>query len=359
MSSSANISGEAGAGPAAADLDIDALARHLDEALPNGLRGKLRARLIAGGRSNPTYELTDGTSYWILRRPPYGEILQSAHDMSREARVMSALAGSAVPVPTVVDHCEDTSVLGAGFYVMDKLEGRTLRTHEDTGALTPEQRAGVTDAMLDTLVALHDIDPAKVGLADWGKAEGYLERQLRRWSRQWHMVKTSERPEVDELLELLGKTVPPLRYPGIVHGDYKIDNLMIDKDDPTQILGVLDWELSTLGDTLTDLGNLISFWDEVGQMHNPITAGATAHEGFGSAQYVVEKYAERRGISIDDFAWYIVFADLRLAVILEQIHARHLQGTTVGAWFDDIGGMVGPLLERARQRADTAGLHGR
>lgn len=339
-----------------ADLDVAALERYLTAELAGGLVGPLQARLIAGGRSNPTYELTDGHSYWILRRPPYGEILQSAHDMSREARVMSALAGSAVPVPRVVAQCADASVLGAGFYVMDKIEGRTYRTAEDTGTLTPEQRKGLSESMLDTLVALHETDPAEVGLADWGKPQGYLERQVRRWARQWHTIKTAERPEVDELVTTLERSMPPLRFPGIVHGDYKIDNLMVAHDDPSRILGVLDWEMSTLGDTLADLGILISFWDEVGQLHNPITAGATAHEGFPTGAEVVAQYAERREISIDDLEWYIVFADFKIAVILEQIHARHLKGGTVGDWFDDIGAMVEPLLGRARERAVRAGL---
>lgn len=332
------------------------LERYLADRIAGGFAGPLTARLIAGGRSNPTYELTDGQRAWILRRPPYGEILQSAHDVSREARVMGALAGTAVPVPTVVAHCEDDSVLGAPFYVMDKLEGRTYRTHEDTATLTPEQRRALTDSMVTTLVALHSIDPADVGLADWGRPEGYLERQVRRWHRQWHSIKTSERPEVDELVERLSASMPELRFPGIVHGDFKIDNLMVDHDEPSKILGLLDWEMSTLGDTLADLGILVSFWDEVGQLHNPITAGATAHEGFPTAAEVVAMYAERRGIAVDDLEWYVVFADFKIAVILEQIHHRHLKGTTVGDWFDDIGDMVGPLLERARDRADRVGL---
>ncbi|WP_204164381.1 phosphotransferase family protein [Nocardioides daejeonensis] len=337
-------------------LDLPALERYLAKELPEGPTGVLTARLIAGGRSNPTYDISDGSRHWILRRPPYGEILQSAHDMSREARVMGALGGSAVPVPTVVAHCEDTEVLGVPFYVMDRLEGRTYRTREGTGTLTVEQRRALAENMVTTLVALHSIDPADVGLADWGRPDGYLERQVSRWGRQWHKIKTSERPEVDDLVERLTRSLPPLRFPGIVHGDFKIDNLMVDHDDPSRILGLLDWEMSTLGDTLTDLGILISFWDEPGQMHNPITAGATAHAGFPTAAEVVALYAERRSISVDDLEWYIVFADFKIAVILEQIHHRHLQGTTVGDWFDDIGDMVGPLLTRARERADRAGL---
>src|SRR3546814_848191 len=183
----------------AGELDMVALSAWMQEQLAGGLAGPLTARLIAGGRSNPTYELTDGTRDWILRRPPYGEILQSAPDMSREATVMGALAGSAVPVPHIVGLCRDKDVLGADFYVMDKLVGRTLRTAQDTATLTPEQRGALTESMLDTLVALHEIDPADVGLADWGRPDGYLERQVKRWARQWHTIKTRSEEHTSEL----------------------------------------------------------------------------------------------------------------------------------------------------------------
>lgn len=340
----------------AGELDVPALSGWMEDRVSGGLAAPLTATLIAGGRSNPTYELSDGTRQWILRRPPYGEILQSAHDMAREATVMSALADSAVPVPHVVGLCRDPELLGAEFYVMDKLHGRTLRTAEDTASLTPQQRGALADTMIRNLVTLHEIDPADVGLGDWGRSQGYLERQLNRWERQWHAIKTSERPEVDEVIGMLRRSLPETRFPGIVHGDYKIDNLLVGSEDRTRILGVLDWEMSTLGDTLADLGMLVSFWDERGKFHNPITAGATALEGFPTPDEVVRQYADLRGISIESLDWYIIFADLKLAVILEQIHARHLAGTTVGDWYDDIGGMVGPILDRSHDRALHAGL---
>lgn len=334
------------------DVDLTSLSAYLQQQL--SLRGALTATLIAGGRSNPTYELADGHSRWIMRRPPYGDVLKSTHDVLREARIVSALAGSSVPVPNIVAACEDASLIGAPFYVMDKLEGRTFRTHADTSELTSQQRAMMSDALLDTLVDLHEIDPLSIGLESFGRSKGYLERQLARWGRQWKAVCTSERAEVDELLRRLSSSIPRTRFPGIVHGDYKIDNVMVDVLDPAKIVGVLDWEMATLGDTLADLGILVSFWDEIGQMHNPITAGATAHPGFPSSDQIIEKYAHRRGIDIDDIDWYVVFADFKIAVILEQIHARHLQGTTVGAGFDGIGDMVGPLLQRALDKSSTA-----
>lgn len=339
-------------------LDLERLQVWLGGATEVHVGARLTARLIAGGRSNPTYEISDGTRYWVLRRPPLGHVLPTAHDMSREYRALTALHGSTVPVPRTVGLCEDPSVIGAPFYVMDKLDGITLRTAEDTGELTSVQRADLTDAMITALAALHEVDPAEVGLQAWGRPDGYLERQLRRWKGQWESSMTVPRPEVNELHSRLEASIPPSRHAGIVHGDFKIDNLMVDRTDPTRILGVLDWEMSTLGDTLTDLGVLCSFWDHAGEFHNPITAGATALPGFPTRDELVDAYANIRGIDISGIDWYLVFADFKIAVILEGIHARHRQGLTEGDGFDDIGSMVGPLLNRALERASRSRIPG-
>ncbi|OZC55671.1 phosphotransferase family protein [Rhodococcus sp. RS1C4] len=319
---------------------------------------ELTARLIAGGRSNPTYELGDGSRNWILRRPPRGHVLPTAHDMGREYRALTALRDSAVPVPRTVGLCEDTTVIGTTFYVMDKLDGVTLRTQEDTATLSESQRRTLAESMSTVLADLHSIDPAAVGLANWGKPDGFLERQLARWLRQWDASATSERPEVAELHRRLRSGLPPRSYPGIVHGDFKIDNMMVDRSDPTKILGVLDWEMSTLGDTLTDLGILCSFWDHAGEFHNPITAGATALPGFPTRDEMVQRYLTTRGIDVPDIDWYLVFADFKIAVILEGIHARHAQGHTDGEDFSRVGDMVGPLLGRALDRASASSVTG-
>ncbi|WP_439033123.1 phosphotransferase family protein [Gordonia terrae] len=323
-----------------------------------GTVGDLKATLIAGGRSNPTYALTDGDRSWILRRPPQGHVLPTAHDMGREYRALSSLKDSAVPVPRTVGLCTDPSVIGASFYVMDKLDGITLRTQNDTLQLTEAQRAGLADSMMTTLAELHDIDPADVGLANWGKPEGFLARQIQRWQRQWDASATSDRPEVAELFRRLQAGLPSRSYPGIVHGDFKIDNMMVDRDDPTRILGVLDWEMSTLGDTITDLGILCSFWDHEGEFFNPITAGATALPGFPTRDELVERYVSARGIDVPDIDWYLVFADFKIAIILEGIHARHAQGHTEGEDFAGVGEMVGPLLGRALERASASSVTG-
>lgn len=319
---------------------------------------RVTVRLIAGGRSNPTYEVADGARSWILRRPPYGHVLPTAHDMGREYRALTALRDTAVPVPRTVGLCDDTAVLGAPFYVMDKLDGITLRSAEDTARLTPEQRGALARAMIDTLVALHQVDAEAVGFGGRGRPDGYLRRQLRRWHQQWESSATAPRPEVDVLHARLTASVPQIRFPGIVHGDFKIDNLMLDAADPTRIIGLLDWEMSTVGDSLTDLGILCSFWDQRGEFHNPVTAGATALPGFPSRDELVAAYAGARGIDVADIDWYLVFADFKIAVILEGIHARHRQGLTEGADFEGVGAMVGPLLDRARERAARSPLPG-
>lgn len=336
--------------------DMAALRRWMDATVEGGIDGDLVATLIAGGRSNPTYEIAEaaGGRSWILRRPPLGHVLPTAHNMGREHRVVTALAGTGVPVPATVGLCKDLGVIGAEFYVMEKLDGITVRTHEDTARLTVEQRSRLKDNLIATMVTLHEVDPAAVGLADWGRPAGYLTRQLDRWGKQWSASVTTPRPEAERLVTWLGRHLPTSSQPGIVHGDFKIDNLMVDRNDPTRILGVLDWEMSTLGDTLTDLGILCSFWDQEGEFFNPITAGATALPGFGTRDEVVKTYAAARGIEVDDMTWYMVFADYKIAVILEGIHARHLQGHTTGADFEGVGEMVLPLFERALDLAATS-----
>ena len=316
-----------------------------------GLAGPLRAGLVAGGRSNPTYSLSDGERSWVLRRPPLGHVLETAHDMGREHRVLAALVDSDVPVPRTVGLCRDPEVLGADFYVMERLEGLTLRTRDDTARLAEADRARLAEAMVDVLVALHAVDPAEVGLADFGRPDGFLSRQLRRWRKQWEASRTRPRPEVDDLLLRLERSLPASPAPGIVHGDFKVDNLMVGADDPARVVGLLDWEMSTLGDPLTDLGVLCSFWDHEGEFHNPITQGATALPGFPRREELVARYAEARGVDVGALDWYLVLADVKIAVILEGIHARHLQGHGTGEDVSDVGAMVDPLLERARSVA--------
>lgn len=339
-----------------ASVDDVALRTFLDAHVPGGVPAELTVQLLSRGRSNPTFTVTDGEHDWILRRPPFGQVLETAHDMAREYRVMSALQTTAVPVPRTIVYCGDESVIGAEFYIMDRLDGMTFRNDQESAILTLPQQAALSESMLRTFVDLHEVDVASVGLADFGRPSGFLERQVVRWRKQWDAAHLVERPEVDLLLDRLGRSVPETLYPGIIHGDYKLDNLMLDRDEPSRILGVLDWEMSTYGDTLADLGVFVSLYDEVGRPFNPVSAGTTAHPGFLSRAEAIDRYATLRGIDLPTLDWYVVLAYLKVAIIVEQIHTRHVKGLTVGDGFDDAGDMVQPLLTNAMEWASASSI---
>ena len=240
-------------------LDLAAFRRWYDGERPGELGADLRGRLIAGGRSNLTYEVTDGASWWIVRRPPLGHVQATAHDMGREYTAMSALVPTAVPVPTTYAHCADPEVLGAPFYVMERVIGTAYRTATQLEPLGPERTATIARRMVDVLAALHAVDPAVVGLGEFGRPAGFLERQVRRWGRQLEGSQTREHPEAEELHRQLTARVPAddPAVVGIVHGDYRLDNLLTGDDD--QIRAVVDWEMATLGDTRTDLALLLVY----------------------------------------------------------------------------------------------------
>jgi aminoglycoside phosphotransferase (APT) family kinase protein len=330
-------------------LDLDALGRYLTDQQV-ALAGALSSELISGGRSNLTYLVTDGSSNWVLRRPPLGQILAGAHDVAREHRVMAALGSTNVPVPTMVALCEDDSVLGVPFYLMDRIDGTVLRTPELVAELPEPVRARLGDALITTLADLHDVDYEAIGLGNLGRPDGYLQRQVDRWTKQYQKIKIRELPHVDDIVATLRQSMPVSTLSSIVHGDYRIDNVIVAPDDAATIAGVLDWEMATLGDPLADLATLVMFWDEPGKPFNPITGGLTAFAGFPSGDEVIERYVSRRGLVVDDVDWYLVFSEFKLAIILEQIHARHAAGQTLGEGFDNIGEMVIVLLGSAMDK---------
>ncbi|MCX3063815.1 phosphotransferase family protein [Streptomyces beihaiensis] len=331
-------------------LDLDAFRAHLDHVRPGLLSGPLTGRLIEGGRSNLTYEVGDGTSRWVVRRPPLGHVLATAHDMRREHRVIAALHPTDVPVPEPVLLCEDESVLGAPFYVMEFVDGTPYRTAEQLASIGPERTRAAVLALVDTLVDLHAVDPAAVGLGDFGRPEGFLDRQLRRWGKQLDASRGRELAGVDELHAALGRALPASPAPTIVHGDYRLDNVLVGHDVVDGVAGdrikaVLDWEMSTLGDPLTDVGLLVMYSARLELPGSPIstTAGAPGHP---DATELVERYAARSGRDVSAIAWYTAFAWFKLAVILEGIHYRYTLGQTVGAGFDRIGELVPVFIER-------------
>ncbi|MFJ8601246.1 phosphotransferase family protein [Streptomyces shenzhenensis] len=323
-------------------LDPDRLRGLLDRERPGLVDGPLSGRLIEGGRSNLTYAVTDGTSTWVVRRPPLGHVLATAHDMAREHRVISALHPTRVPVPRPLLLCEDPEVLGAPFYVMEFVEGTPYRTAEQLAPLGAERTRAAVLALVDTLVELHAVDPAAVGLTDFGRPEGFLDRQLRRWGKQLDASRDRELAGIDELHAALGRALPTSPAPAVVHGDYRLDNVLIDADD--RITAILDWEMSTVGDPLTDLGLLVMYSLPLGTPDSPVSTTAEA-AGHPAPAELIERYAARSGRDVSAVSWYTAFAWFKLAVILEGIHYRYTLGQTVGPGFDRIGDLVPVFIE--------------
>ncbi len=323
-------------------LDLDRLHGLLDRERPGLAHAPLTGRLIEGGRSNLTYMVSDGTAKWVVRRPPLGHVLATAHDMKREYRVINALHPTSVPVPRPVLLCEDEEVLGAPFYVMEFVEGTPYRTADQLAPLGPERTRGAVLSLVDTLVELHAVDPASVGLEDFGRPEGFLDRQLRRWGKQLDASRNRELAGIDELHATLGRRLPTSPAPAVVHGDYRLDNVLIGEDD--KIKAILDWEMSTLGDPLTDLGLLVMYSMPLGMPQSPVSTTAEA-PGHPEPAELIERYAARSGRDVSAVSWYTAFAWFKLAVILEGIHYRYTLGQTVGRGFDRIGDLVPVFIE--------------
>ena len=271
----------------------------------------LAFELVAHGRSNLTYVVTDSSgSRWVLRRPPMGQVLASAHDMGREHRIIAALQGSGVPVPGVVGMCTDESVNGAPFYVMEHVDGSILKNIGDTADFTAAQRRTMSESLVDTLAVLHDVDPDGVGLGELGKKSDYLARQLRRWTRQIEQGSNRDLPLFDDLARRLNDAMPAQQGAGIVHGDYRLDNCMIGPDHT--VAAVLDWELCTLGDVLADLGGMLMWWGDPTSSTNPMTDVPTLAEGFLSSDEVVSRYEALTHRDLAALPYYVSFQYLAL-----------------------------------------------
>jgi aminoglycoside phosphotransferase (APT) family kinase protein len=326
-------------------VDVAALTRWLDSERPGLRLGELTGEVIAGGKSNLTYRITDGTSIWALRRPPLAHVLPTAHDMAREFRVITALVPTDVPVPETVALCTDQDVLGATFYVMSFVDGVVLDRPDAIAGLTPQTAARTCEQLVDTLVRLHAVDPDEVGLGDFGRPDGFLARQVRRWKQQWDANQTQQRDVVTALLDRLAGTMPEQSAPGVVHGDYRLTNVMF-APDLDAIAAVVDWEMATLGDPLTDLGLLVVY-QTLSSDDAFVMPRMHPGDGFLTADEMVARYGEQSGRDLADLDWYVGFGYFKLAVIAEGIHNRYLQGKTVGAGFDHFGPAVPQLLDTA------------
>jgi aminoglycoside phosphotransferase (APT) family kinase protein len=292
------------------------------------------ARLISGGKSNLTFELRSAAGDLILRRPPVGELLPSAHDMAREARVQRALVTTRVPVASIVYVEPSAQTLETPFYVMEKVQGHVIREAMPPGyAETPEDRRKIADALVDTLVELHGIEPASVGLGDFGRPEGFLARQVRRWKGQSEAIGLRSVPELDALAAALEANLPASPPPAIVHGDFRLDNCLMDSADPGRVAAALDWELSTIGDPLADLGLLLFYWRQNGEPAIPLVPTVTSLQGFPPRSYLLARYAERTGIDVSTVPFYEAFARFKFAVIIQGVTERSARGMMAGQDF--------------------------
>ncbi|MFN3217426.1 MAG: phosphotransferase family protein [Acidimicrobiales bacterium] len=316
----------------------------------------LRFELIAGGHSNLTYRVHDaGSGRWVLRRPPLHQVLATAHDMGREHRIISALADTAVPVPATVGFCDDASVTGAPFYVMDEVEGIVARSTAIAAELEPAARTQVSRRLAEVLAEIHRVDLVAVGLDSLGRPDAYVERQLRRWMRQFDDSRTTERPEVAALHAALEQRIPEQGPATLVHGDYRLDNCIVSADG--EVLAVLDWELCTLGDPLVDLAQLLTYWAEPGDELTALDDSPTTVDGFADRAALAGFYADASGRDIGVLDYHLAFASWRLACILEGVYSRYLSGAMgdVPADVHDFDVRIRGLLTRAGAHLEALG----
>jgi aminoglycoside phosphotransferase (APT) family kinase protein len=315
--------------------------------------GKPLVEPIGEGHSNPTFAVEREGARLVLRRPPRGPLAPSTHDVVREARLLQAVGAHGIPVPEVLAICEDEAVIGAPFYVMAFVEAHVL-TERLPPSLTgagPE----IAERLVDGLVELHELDPAAEELSEFGRADGYLERQLRRFASLYGANPTRRLPDVEAVTEWLHANLPPSPAPTVVHGDYRLGNVML-APSPPRLAAILDWELATIGDPLADLGYLTAMWSQAGEAPNPVgdLSAVTRGHGFPGRERLAQRYAERSGRPVDTLPWYQVLALWKAAVFLEGSFRRYAAGTTSDPFFAELETGVPALAALARARAASA-----
>jgi len=337
------------------ELHVATLEPYLRNHFPNEA-GALEVRQFPAGHSNLTYSLKLGAKELVLRRPPFGSKVKSAHDMSREFRVLSKLHSVYAPAPEVLLYCDDDSIIGVPFYVMQPVHGIILRRKLPQGLdFSAEKARRLSESFIDNLVRLHRVDYAAAGLSGLGKPEGYLERQVRGWTERYYGSKTHDYPEIEKITAWMQQHLPTTSAVSLIHNDYKYDNVVLDPSDITRIVGVLDWEMSTIGDSLTDLGTALAYWvdktdpDEVQQNR----WGPTTEEGSVTRAEIVQQYAQKTGCDVSHIAFYVTFARFKLAVIVQQIYYRYHQGLTTDARFAAMPATIKMLLRASLHAAQS------
>ncbi len=334
-------------------LDTTRLEPWLRERLPDA-GGPFRLAQFGGGHANLTYLIGFGTAEYVLRRPPLGHIAPTSHDMLREHRVLRDLWREFALAPRSFAVCEDASIIGAPFHVMERRQGFVIRRELPADRDWPaalNRRVG--EMAVDVLADLHLADPGKAGLGDLGRPEGFVRRQLTGWAGRWEAAKHEDNPDMTAVIRWLEKDVPADRHVALLHNDFKLDNVLVDLADPATATAVLDWDMCTRGDPLMDLGYTLTFWGEAGDDPTWIMAASmpTWNDGFPSRADAIERYAQRTGFDCGNVHWYQVFGAFKIAVILQQIYIRYLRGQTTDPRFEIFGKRIAGLIDKAKTQA--------
>jgi aminoglycoside phosphotransferase (APT) family kinase protein len=344
------------------ELDIARLQPFLQEHF--GYTGPVSIEQFPSGHSNLTYLVRMGNAQMgsrelVLRRPPFGSKVRSAHDMAREYRVLSKLHKAYPPAPKALLYCDDLSILNAPFYLMEPIRGMIVRRDPPPGVpFPPETARRLSEAFVDNLAGLHGLDYAAIGLADLGKPQGYLERQVKGWIERYHNSKTHDLPEVERISAWLSARMPASHATALIHNDYKYDNIVLDPADVTKIVGVLDWEMCTLGDPLTDLGTALAYWTDPQDPEElqEIRSAPTVLPGTLTRAQLIERYAVATGRDPGDMIFYLTFARFKVAVIIQQIYYRYAQGLTQDARFAALPSRIRTVLHASWYCAESGTL---
>ncbi len=334
-------------------LDLTRLEPWLRENL-DGSEGPLSVRQFGGGHANLTYLLTFGGNEFVLRRPPLGPIAPSAHDMKREHRVLKDLWRAYPLAPRSYILCTDPDILGADFHVLERREGFVIRA-TNTAVIddNPDLCRKIGAMIVDSLADLHRVDPAQVGLDEFGRPEGFVDRQVAGWVKRWHAAVDDSAPDATDLIAWIEADIPHSPEVALIHNDFKLDNIMVAHDDPSRAVAVMDWDMCTRGDPLLDLANLLNYWAEAGDsdLHRRAAWMPTDRPGFPTRAEIAASYAERTGFDLSRLTWYEVFGAFKVAVIVQQIYIRYLRGQTQDERFAVMGERARALIEKAKTLA--------